>query len=119
MALEEARAFLAEAEALRTAGFPGPALRSAYYAADYAARGLALARGLAPEGHRSIVRGLARMARRDGWDPSVVGDLALLLAGRWKSERAAGFRLSRSDAAWGVAAAQRVLDAIEAALAEP
>lgn len=108
--LDEAWAFLREAQRLQRAGFSGPALRSAYYSMFHAARALLLSEGSSARTHRGVLSEVNRLFVRGGHlDPELAGDLARVQSDRLKSDYEPGLRISEEDAAWALERAERFI----------
>lgn len=102
-AIEEASDFLDEARSLEKAGFPGPSLRSAYYAMYHAALSLLHLEDTDPRTHRGVINEFTRLFVKDGSFPEErAGDLSRLLSERLKSDYETGLSISRETAHWAV-----------------
>lgn len=118
-AFEEAERFLDEARRLGKARFPGPALRSAYYAMYHAARALLRLEGSDPKTHRGVVSEFTRVLVREGpFDQDLSGDLSRVLSERLESDYEPGLKVSEDTALWAVERARRFVDEVRGELAE-
>lgn len=109
--LEEARSFLDEAARLERAGFPAPALRSAYYAMFHAARALIRSRGSSARTHRGVLSEVNRLLVNDGpLEASLAGDFSRVQSERLKADYEPGLEITEEDAAWALDRARAFLE---------
>lgn len=117
-AIEEGAEFLAEARALEKAGFPGPSLRSAYYAMYHSALALLHLEDTEPRTHRGVINEFTRLFVKGGSFPEeMAGDLSRVLAERLKNDYETGLSTSEETAHWALERAEAFVAEVREALA--
>lgn len=101
--MEESTNLLNEARQLEKAGFPGPSLRSAYYAMYHAALALLHLENTDPQTHRGVINEFTRLFVKEGaFSQEMAGDLSRVLSERLKHDYETGLSIGEETAHWAL-----------------